>query len=158
MKKPLKLKIKDYKFLNVLSNYINASNATVKFPFILGIVFVFLCIGIYGAVRLFGYVDVRVYMIFPIIINNCLLIMSLILLSSAQLHKLSADNLELIKHSIAIIPSRALRMEVKCIHSFGVRAGMVGAFKYSHVAQFFLALSNASLSLLVAFPNANLKQ
>jgi len=155
----MRQKIRDYKFLNVLSTYINASNSTVKFPLLLGILFLLMIIGIFGAVRLVGKIDTQIYFMFVIIINNVSMISAIILLCGAKQQHLSVsylDRIKYLKDSFGTkIPSRETRREIKSLRTFGVAFGIFRTIKYCYAAEFVMAVSNASLSLLVAFPNVN---
>lgn len=73
-----------------------------------------------------------------------------ILVPGAIVHKASASYFKQIKSSRVV--GKITRREAKSIQVFGIRFGFLKAIKYPHIAAFFLALSNYTLSLLVAFP------
>jgi len=153
---PVNEKIKNYNFFHLLSIYMNASNATAKFPLVLGILFMLLCFGVYGGVTLYGKVGIFTYVVFPMLCSNCFVLTSLILLPASKQHKLSTIHLHNINQFHVqgmLVPSKAMKRSLKCLNRFGISSG-ISIVKYTYVAQFILALSNTCLSLLVAFPNA----
>jgi hypothetical protein len=156
MKKPLKMKVQEFKFFNILGNYFNGATATAKLPSIFVILFVLLTIAIYGAVRLIGEMKTQVYLIFPVLFNNCFLISLLLLLTAAKQSKLMTIGYHDIRHprKSLILPSRETRREIKSIKEFGIQMGTIGIVTHAYLAQFIMALANASLSVLVAYPNA----
>jgi hypothetical protein len=79
------------------------------------------------------------------------------LLTAAQQSKLIALSYDEIRYptNLVFVPSRETLKEVKCVSRFGNKMGIFGMIKYSYVANFIMATANTSLSLLVAYPNAD---
>lgn len=131
----------------------NACHIRIKLPLTLEIMFCFLLVGYYGCFRLFGKMSLLTYLLFPAVVNNCNIIPLLILLPSARLEKLSEKYLLKIKRTI-LTKKRADKSQRKQLHAlwtFGMKLGYLRAIEYSHIAIYFMAVGNYTISMLVAF-------
>jgi len=148
--KLLRLQVREFKVLSILICYLNSSYSAAKIPLTMGILLTLLVTSFYGLIQFFGKMSPSTYIMFPIVVNNCMIISLLVLVPGAKLYKSSERYFQKIKGVECV--GKVIRREAKCIRIFGIRFGFLRAIRHPHIANYFLALSNYTLSLLVAFP------
>lgn len=149
---PKTLRIREYRRNLLLNNYFNACHMSVKIPFVIGFLMIAIVAGYFCGIRLFGKVPVQVYVFFPGLLNNCTLLVGLILLPAAIENKLSKLAIKKIQGNPPLVANKIARREIRTLREFGVRLGVLKRIKFGHVAAFLFSISNYTLSLLVAFP------
>lgn len=147
-----KLRLKEFRLNQLLNSYINSSHMTIKIPAMTGFLMVYVILGFFGTIRFIGKLPIESYIIFPVITNNCVTIMVLVLLPAAILNKLSKVVAQKIRSSSPFVVNKLIKREMKALREFGIRLGVLKRIKFGNIAAFLFSISNYTLSLLVAFP------
>lgn len=150
---PKTTRIQEYRLHQLLNNYVNACHMAAKIPFTLGFVMMCMITGYFGSIRYFEKLPLQQYIMFPAMLNNSSIVAVLLLLPSAIQHKRSNLVLKMIKNKPPTVINKITRREMKSLREFGIRLGFLKRIKFGHIAAFLFAITNYTLSLLVAFPD-----
>lgn len=144
--------IREFRLLQILNAYINASLSIVKTSFVISYMMILQIIGYFGVIRFYVKLPFHVFLFFPMVIFNSSVVSIVSLLPTATEYKMSQLILRRLRNKKPFNAGKIARREIKSFHEFGIRFGMLKAIKFPYISTFLLTVSNYTISLLVTFP------
>lgn len=142
----------EYRRWAILNTYYNACSLPLWPAALIGGFQCFTVVAIFGIVHFFGRMELTYYAMYPLILNNCIILVSLYLILASRVQGNSALYSRQLGCAAKIRRSFSRNnSRVSNIFPFGVQIGIVRRIRYTHLLDFYDMAVNMAISALVAF-------
>ncbi len=156
---PISRHIKNFKRLQLLTNYFNHCFIFILIPFLICWIPSSIAITtFFSAIRFYKFLPFFEYFPFPTLFNNMLVVLTVTMVPAASVFD-NSDKLYRYMKNEARISGRKkiLRKELASLHPFGIKMGPIKMVKKIAILMTYYLISNNVFTLLVTFPEDTIK-